>query len=167
MANITAMLNAHRPLSRSVIARVLAVVLLVFLSVVVSAPMSDAQNQDDGIIDTLDENLFEKDKAKAGEVDQDILTDTKSFFDTGLGKMLVQVARVMAILLAIFAVLKFGAAFFSRNQAGGGLGRALGPAAIAFIAAGFLMNLGWTAALLSWFTSIVGKVFEAIGELIF
>ena len=81
--------------------------------------------------------------------------------------MLVQISRVMAIVLGIFALLKFGAAFFSRNQAGGGLGRALGPAVIAFIAGGLLMNLHWTAALLSWFTSIVGKVFEAIGELIF
>ena len=145
----------------------------------VTAPLASAQSQQDQqqnqqqqqptdsrFSDQLDDKFFTQ-TDQTGDVDPDILADTKSFFDTGLGKMLVQAARVMAVLLGIWSLLKFGAAFFSRNQAGGGLGRALGPAVIAFIAAGLLLNLGWTAALLSWFTSFVGKVFEAIGELIF
>lgn len=167
MANTTATLDAHRPLLHSAATRALAVVVLALLSVVVSAPLADAQDGEGEITDTLDEDLFEQDLKRTGEVDADILDDTKAFFDTGLGRTLVQVARIMAVLLGIFALLKFGAAFFSRNQAGGGLGRALAPAVIAFIAAGLLMNLGWTAALLSWFTTLVSRVFEAIGGLIF
>lgn len=170
MAKSTATPTSHRQSSRSATARVLAAALFAFVSVVAYAPLADAQNdnsqvEDDGIKSTFDDELFNNDKA--GDVDDAIIADTKSFFETGLGGILVQVARLMAIVLGIFALLKFGAAFFSRNQAGGGLGRALGPAVIAFIAGGLLMNLHWTAALLSWFTSIVGKVFEAIGELIF
>ncbi len=91
----------------------------------------------------------------------------EKFFDTDIGRLMVQVARLMAVALGVFAIIKFGLAFFSRNQAGGGLGRAATPALIAFLAAGLLLNLAFTAQLLTWSADLVGRFFRSIGDLLF
>ena len=100
------------------------------------------------------------------EDDDDAGQSTKGFFETGLGNIVVQFARLLAVVLAVFAIFQGAKRFFGGQQQGGGGMQAFATMVAPLMFAGLLMNLAWTASLLSWAASLVGQAFEAIGELI-
>ena len=132
-------------------------------------PTDEAQTQiprgiDNTIPDFADQKLpgegTSGNKLKAAD-------STKKFFDTAIGNLLVQVARFLAVLLVLTGFYHGAKAMLGgRGQQGGGA-RAVAMIMGPLFFAGVLMNIAWTASLLTWSADIVSRLFSSVSDLFF
>ena len=86
----------------------------------------------------------------------------RDFLSTGLGVTVQNVAKIGAIALALWGVVKAASKGFGRE--GGGIGQFAKALIVPMIAAAFLYNLRWAFTLLGWAIDIVGDIFSIISD---